>query len=177
MSLMERIEALRQAEGRLWWPACWGDEVMPPGRPTPDEFLIRLDDGRLQIGYADDATDVSDDDRAYFSQPVKDGDIVRFTSCDHLGLAKVFFTQNGGYHIVEGAEPPEANWCRIEIDNDTISESLEQLAGVARESFLGDDFHDSHTVSFARWSEVSLRLQLAADGPRFVMVSDAEARQ
>jgi|SRR5579885_763036 len=162
---------------RHWWPADWADEVMPPGRPAPDDFIIDAD-GHYWLGYAFDAKDASDQDKRYFSRRLERGDIVNFISCDDLGEAEIAIKSDGSFDIVSGAISPAAThfWCPGDMD--TLAGSIEAFA----RQYVGDECPAIVTLAMARWSDsVPHRLVIDfrdfAAKPRFEVVSVAEARQ
>ena len=62
---------------RKWWPEDLVDEVMPPGRASPADWL-----------HVDGDTVVIRNDRdPEWTRTIRPGDVVDFTYCDHLGSA------------------------------------------------------------------------------------------
>lgn len=53
---MDNGATISTVEGRSWLPEPFLDEVVPESRPTPNDWLFRLDDGAYRCGARDDAS-------------------------------------------------------------------------------------------------------------------------
>lgn len=168
-----------EKHARQWWPVSYADEVMPPGRATPDGFIVRLE-GVLTLGYDADEKLVDEQDRGFFNKPIAIGDIVNFICLDNLGAVEVEINADGSY--TAHGDVPEAATSFMETGNpDSLADSLPEYAKNVADLFKGDDDADwpkRDDVRMARWSdEVPHKLIATADGPRFELVSKAEAKQ
>lgn len=167
------------AAARKWWPVDYADEVMPPGRDTPDGFII-MDNGRPMLGYALDEMSVTDRERDYLNKSIQVGEIVNFVCCDDLGEVVVEINADGSF-IAQGPVPEQAT-SFMEIGNpNSLAESLPSYAQNVAELLRGDP-PDSwpvvDRVRMACWSdEIPHKLTHAASGLHFEQVSAAEARQ
>lgn len=113
---------------RKWWPVEWGDEVMPPSRPSPDSFIINAN-GHFWLGYAFEATDVTHSEKRFYSRSLQPGEIVEFLYCDDLPEIEIEIEQGGAdFTIVKGALDPSANEFWDGCDSDTWADSLETFA-------------------------------------------------
>lgn len=160
---------------RQWWPARWADEIMPPGRPTPDAFIVACAGPKWRLGYAADATDVMPEDLAFYSQPIAERDIVEFYCCDDLGEAEIAFDGKGGFRVVSGSVPAEPyNWCRVQYDQATMCVSLRELAATITEHISAEQLAEPLTVAFAQMSdEIPHQLVMTAAGPIFSQLAVA----
>jgi hypothetical protein len=157
---------------RLYWPAEWADEIMPPGKPSPDAFLVACAGPKWKLGYAA-GEKMNDEETCQFAQPVAVGDVVEFIWSEDRGEATVQFSPDGSYRMVEGVEPGDYDCVRIAFDNDTINDSLAKLAAALSDSY---DFADPQLVQFARWNEPEpYRLESTANGPRFIALASGRA--
>jgi hypothetical protein len=139
---------------RLWWPTDWADEVMPCGRPTPDEFIIDAE-GFYYLGYALDAKDVGEHDKRYFNSELKPGAIVQFICSDDLGGVTVEIHRDGRYTVVEGEVVAHATHFWSAGDSDTLADSMAEFARMVAENDSGLDIPWPQTVPvrMAWWSD------------------------
>lgn len=166
---------------RMWWPSDWIDEINPPGRDTPDGFIIAAD-GHYWLGYSFDATDVSHQDKRYFSEPLDAGQIVNFLCCDDLGEVDVTIMPDGTWSAA-GPVPERATHFWVPFDSDTLSNSLPEFV----EAWIGlgvtqQGKPDTVTVRMLWWSDpLPHKLTIDYSGgftprPKFERVT-SEARQ
>ena len=165
---------------REWWPADWADEVMPPGRSSPDDFLIDAE-GHYFLGYRLDATDVTEHEKRYFNRGLDCGDIIEFVCCDSLGHIEVTINPDGTYKTSDSV-PERATHFWVPGDTDTLADSLSSFAECYAEN---DDIKEpvTETVALAWWSErlphkltISFERNLKTKAS-FAAVSMAEAKQ
>lgn len=167
---------------REWLPTEWIDEIYPPTKPSPDDFVIGSS-GCWYIGYAADDKDASEDDRDSFHLPVVVGDIVRFSHVDDYGWVEVTFRNSGGYEA-HGELPPDDVGCWIPFDEMTACDSFAEFA--QRVEKAGDDVRSAVfkpgdgdvrvTLRFSKWvHDVPHRLVLIDGKPHFEQVPAAAA--
>jgi hypothetical protein len=170
----------RAAPEHQWWPLEWADEVMPPGRSSPDGFLIYAD-GNYYLGYALDAKDVSEKEKRYFSRKIEPNEIVKFICCDRLGEINITINPDGTF-ITDAPAPVRANNFMIHDDPDTLAEDLETFV----KNYVGlepPDRPTTETLACAWWSdELAHKLTLTYEGAwppkaNFIAVAQAEANQ
>ena len=128
---------------RKWWPEDLIDEVIPPGRNSPSDWL-RLADGAVVI--RDD-----DDPDSSWQLTVSSGDVVDFTYCDQCGRAVVAFRRDGTY---EARSPIPVDWSHLWpigwTDPEMMAVGLTELAGLLHD--MVDDT-DEFEVAFCFWSD------------------------
>jgi hypothetical protein len=110
---------------RRWLPTEYQDEGIPPPRPTPNDWIERLDDGAFCLG---SESQFEDSERGRL---LKDGEVVEFDWTEHLGSGEIIMTPDGGFELnVEEPEAPEGALllCWIPVDAETISNSAADLA-------------------------------------------------
>lgn len=139
-----------------WFPSDWVDEVCPPSRPAPADFIVPVFGG-FELGYA------SGEDRELHNQPLKAGDVVEFVSCERLPDVEVTFRIDGTFDL-HGTIPPDQNVVIVDGDIDTLQPSFDGLIADIREpedpdfSARAMIFPDSEpekrvTLEFANWSD------------------------
>jgi hypothetical protein len=171
---------------RKWWPEQVCDEMMPPGLDSVDDFIVAESAGGFRLDYPADVDGVTAGrSRALFRRAISEGDIVNFVCCDDLGAAVVRFRRRpqhcGDQWHSQQPLPGGFNWCRAEGDQDTLAETLDDLAANLRDAaeqyFDGGD-EIAVMVEFARWTDaLPYKFQLTPAGPCFVAAAQAEARQ
>lgn len=139
-----------------WFPADWVDEVCPPSRSKPDDFIVPVTGG-FELGYADQQL------CELHNQPLKVGDVVAFVSCDRLPDVEATLRPDGGYEL-HGIIDPSHNTVIVDGDIDTLHESFEALINEIR-SPADPDFATKEMIfsegevekrvmlSFANWSD------------------------
>lgn len=168
---------LRDDKGRSWWPLDWADEVMPPGRADPNDWLIDAS-GHFYIGYRLDATDVNEHEKRYFSRGVDCGDIVKFICSDDLGSLDVEISKDGSYRVLEGVVDPRATHFWSGGNSDSLADSMGEYAKFVAELLDAGEFPMRDTVRMAWWSDqLPYKLVYGIEKTRFEPVSAAEARQ
>lgn len=116
-----------EQNGREWWPADWLDEISPPGRSTPDQFVIRAHTHWL--GYAFGAEDVSEEQVRLYSRRLEDGDVVPFCCFDDLGTIVVKVAKDRSF-TVAGHLDPKASWFWEEGNPEASGDTLEEVVRV-----------------------------------------------
>jgi hypothetical protein len=184
---------------RQWWPEDWLDEINPPGRATPSDFVIKAG-SHFWLGYALDAEDVDEQDKRYFSKPLSIGDVVEFCCCDDLGEIEVAIYRDRNFFVRGGAQPrrriDQATHFWLAGNSDTLASTLAEFVRdyefdeMSRStSTTGVEYVE--TIKIARWSDAiphklvatfnpTGKIGGAADsglGAEFVTISQAEARQ
>lgn len=165
---------------REWWPCAWADEVMPPGRAEPNDFLIDAE-GHYFLGYPLDAKDVQEHEKRTFSRSLHVNDIVPFVCSEGLGQIDVTFNPDGSF-VVKGDVPERATHFSIPGDVDTLASSVREFV----ENYLElEPISEPHTetLAMAWWSDDLPHKLTITYGPHlkttasFVAVSQAEAKQ
>ena len=130
-------------DDRQWWPEFMADEVMPPGRASPADWIDaepKLDgDGSLVIGGEN------------YNRSFGPGDVINFIWSEPRGMVEVTFKSDGSYLVV-GGEPADYTNCWIPCDTDTVSGDLEELAKTMQEYLVGEAAEGTEVVGFAKWS-------------------------
>jgi hypothetical protein len=167
-----------KTEGRKWWPQEVCDEVMPPGLDSPDQFIVAGDTYTWRLDYPAGMPGVDDGERGLFRQPLKDGDIVKFVCCDDLGSVELTIRPDRTFDVA-GVVPAYATHFWFAGDVGSLGGDLDELIAIYFETWGAG--MDEPAVEFARmawWSDGRpYKFTLTADGPRFIAVSQAEARQ
>jgi hypothetical protein len=167
----------QKTEPREWWPQEVCDEMMPPGLDSPDRFIV-ADGAGWRFDYPADMKHVTDGERGLFRRPLAEGDIVTFIYCDDLGSVELTIRPDRTFAWV-GDIPARATHFWFAGDADSLGDSLAELVENYFEAWGAE--MDKPAVEVARmawWSDLlPHKFTLTADGPRFVAVSAAEARQ
>ncbi len=150
---------------RDWWPAELLDEVMPPGRRDPDEWLIGSQGDIYAIANGEEA---SEGDGDGVLMRIRPRDLVKFCYVDRFGTIGVTFRPDGTY-LTHGTLPSGYNYCWLDDDHDSAASGLEELASfMVLNGILGEG--ERHAVQFAYWSdEVERELFIGKTGPRFTL--------
>lgn len=177
LARINELVACDKPSPREWWPAAYADEVMPPGKPRPDDFIVE-DGGRLFVGYRVDEK-VIERDRDIHKMPVAPGDIVAFICCDDLGAVDVIVNADGTFQV-EGEIPPRATHFMSPGDVDSLASSIEEFAANAA-AYVRDTgqevFPFRDTCRLAWWSDEIPHKLVKGERLTFEIVSAAEARQ
>jgi hypothetical protein len=117
-----------------YFPQDLVDEIMPPDRPTPDAWIVDLDDGAPALDLRFSPDEANSNCRA-----LKDGDHVIFVSRSDYGVWPLKLTAEG--YTVDVPMPSEANTCCIlgGFQAETLATSLEECVRLLRE-YVGDSF-------------------------------------
>lgn len=165
---------------RQWWPLDWADEVMPPGRLSPEGFLIEAD-GDYYLGYALDAEDASEQEKRHLSRKIASGDIVKFICCEQFGEIDITINPDGTFTTDE-PPPTRANRFMVQYDPDTMADNLETFVKYYIENEALSEPR-TETLSMAWWSEeLPHKLTVTYEGtwpPKasFAAVTESEAKQ
>src|SRR5690606_25775055 len=113
----------------LWLPNDWLDEVTPAPLRSPDDFLWKCDDGTYVITPKCDPDDLKpegdEEDRKYYTKPVKGGDTVWFCPSEFYGIFPLHVNEDGT-HRIDGDYPAKAN-CFYLGEHDEVGDSVEDL--------------------------------------------------
>lgn len=170
------------SDDRKWWPMEWADEVMPPARACPDDFIIKTSDGEYFLGYAFDAKDATDSEKRTFSRKIDCGDIVEFLCCDPLGAVDVRIMPDGTWTASDPI-PERATHFWANGDSDTLADTMDAFVAIYLECEPTSVSQErTETVSMAWWSEgLPHKFTLTYSEPElkasFVAASAAEAKQ
>lgn len=138
-------------------PAAFFDEVSPPARPSPDDWIT----GQGPCHLADEDGDLPD-------APLRDGEIVEFERLTDYGFHAV---ADADTTLVDLGLPDTIDSVWVQGDPDTLSDNLESLATLLE---VPDEY--PLTVGFAHWETVRFRFIAAPGGvPHFVAVDPAPA--
>lgn len=136
---------------RKWMPHDYQDEVVPPSRPTPSDWIIKLDDGAPALAFGDFC---GSDDRP--GRALKDGDIVQFDWVESYGTRELTFHESadGWTWELDGSEPDASiggEMMVAEVGNwETMMPSLDEFASTYADSGVSDG--ETITITFYAWS-------------------------
>lgn len=153
------------SDDRVWYPADYVDEICPPGRPSPDHWIVQLDDGAPCIDHPDDDEPMG--------VALKDGDVVEFTWSARAADLTLTVHADGTWALPD--LPPEpANGelvYRILYDNDTVTTD----PATWFEDGIFDLEVGDHEVEVTAWSlsDISFRFSFAEQ--RFMPVMPVDA--
>lgn len=158
---------------RKWLPEHLTDEVSPPGRASPDAWIIGRvadpdgDDDLWRIGGWEADDEPVDDTR----RDMRPGEVVTFVYVVDLGEVDVTIDPDGGY-AAHGPVPAEATHFWERGDTDTLACSLTEFADCYAENTLPGDLPDRIRVRMAQWSgEIPHRLLVEVGQAHFVPVA------
>lgn len=93
-----------------WWPEFLAEEVMPPGRSRPEEWITRVDETYVLGAQSEDR-----DDWDAPGHPIASGAVLDFWWYQPLGRRRVAFKGDGTFTVLQssdlfagGAPSPEA---------------------------------------------------------------------
>ncbi len=140
---------------REWLPADYGDEVIPPCRAMPNEWIVQRPSG----GYAlapNNLTCLSDNETPSSGRVLADGDIILFDWREMHGNLGLTFDADGGW-LLDGfepvASPGSSMLMAIDGDWDAAAFSLDDLC--TDYSRCNDGPTETVQVSFWAWSDAS----------------------
>lgn len=158
-------ESIQTYDRRLWWPEAFVDEVMPPGRATPDAWLTRLSDGAHAIA--------GDEERELDPIRLTEGMEVAFLQQDTLGRARLTFEDDGKV-TWSPAPPPECNFLWDGEVEGVIADSPDEFVQFVREAGIGEP-GEWLIVHLLHIGARNLRCRFTAlDGPARFVPLDAE---
>lgn len=165
------------AATRRWWPNDLADEMMPPGRSRPEDWL-KPDEQGVTLIHADD-----DENRTAVAR-IEPNSVVKFFWQEDRGSVEILLMPNGTWSLVDprdsgtidmftGAaaqpKPPaasiaDANWFAAAGDYETMMDSMDGFAECYAESepSIGPEGLRL-TVDMAYWSD-PIRFHVSADG-------------
>lgn len=140
---------------RKWMPSEYMDESVPPARAIPSDWIVKMDDGNPALAPGDPY-----DDDAPPTQPLTEGQIVKFDWTEHYGNFGLTFHNSddfGWTWTLHGEEPTASPGADMMVaaqgDWDTMALSLREFASeYVREVKDGDTV----TVTFYAWSRHSI---------------------
>ncbi len=140
--------ATARNEALKWFPQDYVDEVSPPGRDSPEAWLIDTPDGA--------AIDKADPEGAVMT--ITDGETIDFVTCEDLGTANLHLAPDG--HSLDRPEPAGAEQCCITGDFDALGDSLDGLVKWMRENDYDPGVYE---IAFYTWSNsIPLRFDAAS---------------
>jgi len=149
-------------EDRGWLPTDFLDEVVPSTRPTPNDWLFRLDDGAHRCGAPDD------DECPSFA--LVEGQIVEFSPRDDHPDSILTIRSDEDWSIAP--KPPVG--ALLYVPWDMLAESPDDLVRQMKDSAAFDP--GTETVRVYTWGEaVSLRFTTEDGPPRFVLPTQGGA--
>jgi hypothetical protein len=145
-----------QNESREWLPAAYQDEVIPPPRATPNDWIVRLPgDGLPALAPIEEGME---------PKAIAEGQIVQFDWM--VDMDRIELTIDGAVHRVDDDPPPapEGGYlCFVVVgDPDTLSLSIFDLVQLLREYGADDGTYDVHCYA---WSTNSVPFRFT--GGRF----------
>jgi hypothetical protein len=141
---------------RMWIPADYLDEVMPPPTASPDDWIYRVPGDVYALKPGDYLADAAP------PRILCDGDIVEFEWTEDFGAA-VFCIDEAGNWSVDRQPPPETTHVCECGDPDTLAyghHGAEALAEFA-EQFRGE-VPDETTIHYYTWSESPTKFRFQA---------------
>jgi len=124
-----------------WVPFDYADEVTPPPRPSPSDW-IEMKDGRPFLAPIDDNDGGS-------TQDLTENPNVSFCVLTNFGSATLTIDDDGSWHT-DRPMPHGAENVMLWADSDTSSPDMESLVESIFE--MGDAEPGSYTVTFYTWS-------------------------
>jgi hypothetical protein len=120
---------------REWWFSDEVDEVLPQGKPSPEELFHIAPDGAI---------------RCKNNLVYQQGQTVSLAYCDNLGSKLMRFNHNGTFVVPDA--PPAANWIVPDNDSERGGDSLSEVARNEAE-YLKDGEESEEIVYFYYWSK------------------------
>ena len=150
-------------EPTAYFPEILVDEMMPPDRASPDDWIVALDDGAPAL----DLQDMGGGE----NRLLRDGEIVNFQTRTDFGTATLTLTRED--HTVSEPMPVEAEMCCAlnGRQTDTLSSDVSELASQLRDA--GEE-EGEFTISYYTFSG-SLPYRFDADARKFVAVPAARS--
>lgn len=138
---------------REWMPTRYQDEIVPPARATPSDWVVSLPGDAYALAKGDELDTESE------PTILKDGDVEMFDWTEKYGTADVTIEADGTWHL-DGDEPTAsegASMCvAIAGDWDTLNFSVGALVEAEIEN--GFDAAESPvTLVFYSWSDQPVR--------------------
>ena len=136
---------------RKWVPAEYQDEVVPPGRSSPNDWITRMSDGAPALASGDPS---EDDDVA--GRALKPGEVVDFDWVETYGQRSLTFRCGGDGWTweLDGDEPiasPGGDMTVAEVGNwESMMPGLEDFASAYAKNGVEDG--ETITVLFYAWS-------------------------
>lgn len=136
---------------RKWLPSIYQDEIVPPARATPADWIIRLDDGAyaLAAGFPD-----------HDSNPTRltDGQEVEFDWTEKHGTAEFTLHEDGTWSMTRPMPTTigGAMLVAFEGDWDSMADSMALFAECAIDNHACDR-EEANTVVFYAWSDTPHR--------------------
>ncbi|MBU3887722.1 MULTISPECIES: hypothetical protein [Methylosinus] len=109
-----------------WYPECYLDEVMPPGRADPSAWIVDIGGAAHLAGLEQDGDQ--------WARPLRDGDTVRFFRCDTHDEIELRLAADG--HALASEPPAEFEQCCVGggWQGDTLAESVDEMVAGLREA-------------------------------------------
>lgn len=160
---------------RRWWPHELMDEIMPPGRERPQDWLKPDDDGVTTIHWDDDAAEER------IACTIEPGSEAVFVWFEYRGEVDVIIKPDGTWSIDDRDTgtpdlftgkvrpvPPrarieDANWFALPDDFETMMDSMDGFAECHAQAESIDPDGERVTVKMAYWSEGET-FRVSADG-------------
>ena len=157
---------------RKWLPSDYQDEVIPPPRNHPNDWIVRLPGDSYGLAPADES---EADPRI-----LKDGDIVKFDWTESHGRAEFTVNADRTWLIDRDApNAPEGGYMMVAIYGDTVDTMMPGLDEFA-EAFISNlsdgELPFSDIVTFYSWSSESLEF-VFSNGSFQPLKNTSEAEQ
>ncbi|MFG1465227.1 hypothetical protein V5F77_20295 [Xanthobacter sp. DSM 24535] len=167
---------------RTWWPEFLVDEVMPPGKAHPTDWILWDGGGAaaadvlaFRVG-GSGADDDGDDPSDVYAMWVTEIECLDFTWSEPRGSREVTVYPDGTYRV-EGGAPADFTNCWEMGEPESCAETLEEFAREFASNARDMDNPEVVAVHFLKWGDQPFRLQIVDGAPTFVSVqpSDGEA--
>jgi len=162
------------AHTRRWWPACLVDEIMPPGRERPEDWLSPDAAGVTTIRW--------DDEKASVAGTITPGEAVTFMWWEERGSVQITIMPDGSWNLEDprdggtvdmftgeavplapAARVDEANWFAEASDYETMSDSMDSFARNWAANDTVDPEGERLTVVMGFWHD-GVAFAVSADG-------------
>ena len=152
-----------------WTPEVYLDEVVPPPRATPSDWIVGREGDRWRLADINGDDDPSDPDA--YRLTVAEDDVVAFCAYEDHGIHEVLVDADGG--VTSNRALPVGTHYAVPGDIDTLAETLEEFGKQFAEN-VGADIVE---VAIYSWSEaVPHRLVVEGGAARFVAINQPTGR-
>lgn len=145
---------------RKWMPHDYQDEVVSPARPSPNDWILKTDEGLALVADSEfTSADIA-------GRPLSDGDVVKFDWTEQYGTRELTFHRSevGWRWDLAGVEPTASlggDMMVAEVGNwESVMPSLEEFA--IEYAANGVEDGEAITLVFYAWSREPVEFTLRA---------------